>query len=130
MVTYKELLHRRHVLVGELRRKLLKEVGECEYCGYAEHLEILEIAHITHGHEDEKHVRNNVFLLCPTCHRLFDRGIIEINGEVSDCHLVKYKGRYTLLKASKKVDKLRAKSKERWIRTGDGKFYLSRNCCE
>ena len=119
---FNELLHRRHVLVGELRSKLIKEVGVCENCGYSEFLEVLEIAHICHGHEEDKHVRENVFLLCPTCHRAFDRGLLEIKGEVSDCHLVKYRSPFVLVNCWKKIDKNKAKSRFVWKRTGEGKF--------
>ena len=125
--SYNKLLQERHKLVGELRSKLIKEIGSCEHCGYSEFLEVLEIAHITHGHESDKHTRKNVFLLCPTCHRCFDRGFIEVKGEVSDCHLVNYRSNFVLIKATDKIKKLQKKNingGKKWKSNGDGKFYL------
>lgn len=125
MTTRSKMMNNRYMVSGELRSKLIKEVGACENCGYSNFMEVLELAHIIHGHEIEKLVRKNTFLLCPTCHRCFDRGLIEINREVSDCHLVKYKSSNVLFKTWTKIDKLKKKTKVKWKSGGDGRFYIS-----
>lgn len=122
MVTRNQMLRNRYIVQGELRRDLIQEKGACENCGYSEFLEILEVAHIIHGHEIEKLRRDNVFLLCPNCHKSFDRGLLEINGEVSDCHLVQYRSPLVLVKATKKVRDLKKIKPYGWKRIADGKF--------
>jgi len=123
--TKNKMKYNRYVAVGELKYKLLKKIGKCENCGYDQFLEILELAHVIHGHEPEKVNSGNCFLLCPNCHRAFDRGLLEIHGEVSDCHLVKYKSPFVLFKAKQKAMRLKSKTDFIWKSTGDGKFFTT-----
>jgi hypothetical protein len=45
----------------------------CVYCGYGI-AEILQVAHLNHNHKD--HSIDNLIVLCPTCHRMYDGGLI------------------------------------------------------
>jgi len=120
---FNRFLNKRYKAVAELKADILKTNSACENCGYCNFKEILEIAHINHGHDTILVNRSNCFLLCPTCHRAFDRGFIEINGEVSDCHLVKYRSPLVLSKAHGKINRIRKKTKLKWKKDEAGRFY-------
>ena len=56
-------------------KNLLKQQGidKCELCGYDR---VLDIAHVIPKVKGGKLLLNNVLLLCPNCHRLFDCNLL------------------------------------------------------
>ena len=82
MVTYNKKEYER--LKNEIRNDFIKEIGICENCGYQKFSQLLELAHIRHGYQLENLRRSNLYMLCPTCHGEFDRGLISIHGNWSD----------------------------------------------
>jgi predicted restriction endonuclease len=77
------------VLKKSVKSTLLNEVGKCESCGYSRFKQLLELAHIKHGYSLENLRISNLFLLCPTCHGEFDRGLIKVKGMLSDSQFSK-----------------------------------------
>ena len=108
----------------KLRKQLLSRIGHCQNCGYNAFPEILEMAHINHGPEAWRLVKSNIFLLCPTCHKAFDRGFIEIQGEYSDCLKAKRKGCHikTKIQLEKREEYNRNRRLKGWKRSSEGVY--------
>jgi len=59
---------------GRLKRLLGEQgINECELCGYNR---VVEIAHVIPRTQGGKMLLNNVLLLCPNCHHLFDHDLL------------------------------------------------------
>jgi hypothetical protein len=62
--------------VGKRYREIALEKypnGKCAYCGFGIEA-VLEVAHLNHDHSCA--TEDDLALLCPTCHRMHDLGLI------------------------------------------------------
>jgi len=75
---YKQKICNRYgdgIINGATRQRIknLLNINSCELCGYDR---ILDVAHIVPRKDGGKWTLDNVLILCPNCHRLFDKNLL------------------------------------------------------